>query len=167
MNISKRLLIILIIAGTCIGCDQVSKGVARARLEGMSSVTYAGNVVRFEYQENAGVLMGIGSDLPGDFRFWFFIVLIGFFLALVLAYVLLGRGIETGDMYAAALILGGGFSNLLDRMFYGGSVIDFLTIGVGYLRTAVFNFADVMIIAGVAVFAVRLVVRRGKHEPAP
>jgi signal peptidase II len=38
-------------------------------------------------------------------------------------------------------------SNLIDRIAVG-SVIDFLNVGVGSLRTGIFNLADVAIMAG-------------------
>ena len=42
-----------------------------------------------------------------------------------------------------------GNRNLVDRVAIGG-VIDFLNIGVGPLRTGIFNVADVAIMAGIA-----------------
>jgi signal peptidase II len=36
----------------------------------------------------------------------------------------------------------------LDRARNGGHVVDFLNVGVGPLRTGVFNVADVAIVAG-------------------
>ena len=48
-----------------------------------------------------------------------------------------------------ALIVAGGLGNLYDRVFEGGAVTDFLNVGVGPLRTGIFNVADVAIVAGV------------------
>jgi len=45
---------------------------------------------------------------------------------------------------------GGGLSNWLDRLLHGGAVTDFVSLGLGPLRTGVFNLADVFIVAGVA-----------------
>ena len=47
------------------------------------------------------------------------------------------------------LFLAGGLSNLTDRIAIG-SVIDFLNVGIGPIRTGIFNVADVAIMAGVA-----------------
>ncbi|HXC20398.1 MAG TPA: signal peptidase II, partial [Steroidobacteraceae bacterium] len=49
---------------------------------------------------------------------------------------------------ALALIAGGGISNLIDRLLYGGRVTDFLNVGIGSLRTGIFNVADMAILAG-------------------
>ncbi len=51
-----------------------------------------------------------------------------------------------------SMILAGGFANLWDRILNGGVVIDFMNMGIGSLRTGVFNVADVFITFGVLVF---------------
>jgi len=49
------------------------------------------------------------------------------------------------------LFVGGGVSNWLDRFFHG-TVVDFLNIGIGPIRTGVFNVADVAIMCGAVIF---------------
>ncbi len=51
-------------------------------------------------------------------------------------------------MFAASLIFSGGVSNLIDRFAHNGYVIDFLNLGVGSLRTGIFNVADIAIALG-------------------
>lgn len=53
---------------------------------------------------------------------------------------------------SSALIIGGGLSNLIDRIINQGAVIDFMNIGVGSLRTGIFNVADVAIMVGMFIF---------------
>ncbi|MDX1252905.1 MAG: signal peptidase II [Gammaproteobacteria bacterium] len=45
-------------------------------------------------------------------------------------------------------ILTRGASNLYDRIINEGAVIDFLNIGVGVIRTGIFNVADMAIMLG-------------------
>ncbi len=45
-----------------------------------------------------------------------------------------------------ALLLAGSVSNLLDRFFYQGAVIDYIAIGAGALQTGYFNLADMCIL---------------------
>jgi signal peptidase II len=52
-------------------------------------------------------------------------------------------------LFGAALFVAGGASNWVDRLVTG-SVIDFINIGIGPLRTGIFNVADVAIMTGVA-----------------
>jgi signal peptidase II len=44
----------------------------------------------------------------------------------------------------------GGASNLLDRLAFG-RVIDFINVGLGSVRTGIFNVADMAIMLGAAV----------------
>ncbi len=62
---------------------------------------------------------------------------------------------------AIALVVGGGLSNLIDRLVNEGRVVDFMQLGIGPLRTGVFNVADVAIMGGLAVMLV-VVFRDGK-----
>jgi signal peptidase II len=54
---------------------------------------------------------------------------------------------------SVALIVGGGVSNLVDRLRYGGYVVDFLNVGIGPVRTGIFNVADMAIMVGVVLWA--------------
>lgn len=44
---------------------------------------------------------------------------------------------------------GGGIGNLVDRILLSGLVTDFINIGIGNLRTGIFNVADMAIMTGV------------------
>jgi signal peptidase II len=45
-------------------------------------------------------------------------------------------------MTSLTLIFSGGISNLYDRVLNNDAVIDFLNVGIGSLRTGIFNVAD-------------------------
>jgi signal peptidase II len=66
----------------------------------------------------------------------------------MLQFVLFSREMDRFSVVAAALIIGGGFSNLLDRLYNDGLVVDFMNAGIGPVRTGIFNLADVAIMAG-------------------
>ena len=50
------------------------------------------------------------------------------------------------------LILSGGLGNLIDRLFRGGLVVDYLEVKLFHF--AVFNFADCCVVLGVVLFAI-------------
>jgi signal peptidase II len=56
-------------------------------------------------------------------------------------------------LIALALFLGGGIGNLIDRLTNDGRVIDFMHIGFGFLRTGIFNVADMALMTGVVLLA--------------
>lgn len=60
------------------------------------------------------------------------------------------RRLSSIQIVGAALVCGGGLSNLIDRLLQDGNVTDFLNIGVGPVRTGIFNGADVALMVGVA-----------------
>ena len=57
---------------------------------------------------------------------------------------------------ALALIAGGGVSNFIDRVLNNGCVVDFMHMdtGYGWLKTGIFNFADVAIMIGLGIMIV-------------
>jgi signal peptidase II len=63
-----------------------------------------------------------------------------------------------------SLILGGGISNLIDRLVRDHRVIDFMIVGFGWLKTGVFNVADVAITAGVGLLFWRSVRSSQRQE---
>jgi signal peptidase II len=138
----------LVLAVATVGCDRVTKHVATLVLEGEPPRSYLGDTVRLGYAENTGGFLSLGAGLPDGARTAVFTVATGLvLLALVVAAV---RGRWSGLKLAAlVLFVAGGASNWLDRAVRG-SVVDFLNVGIGSLRTGIFNVADVAIMLGVA-----------------
>jgi signal peptidase II len=134
--------------------DRVTKLIAMANLADQSAEDYLWGFLRLVYQENHGAMLSLGAGLPESIRFLFFTVLVLLVLVLLLLFVLFKRTVATKDLIAAALVLGGGLGNVIDRLLYDGAVLDFLNIGIGELRTGVFNVADVAILAGALVFLI-------------
>ena len=56
--------------------------------------------------------------------------------------------------------------NLIDRIMNQGAVIDFMNIGIGPIRTGVFNVADLAILAGIFIFAVFYAKKRHNQAKA-
>lgn len=148
MTASKKRFLMVITLLATIGLDQMTKVIARAQLESSPPMIFFGGIVRLYYVENPGAFLSLGSGLSDTTRFWLFTVVVGGFLLGLFLYLLLSRKVSQADVVALSLILGGGLSNLIDRLLYD-YVIDFMVIGAGALRTGVFNVADVAITAGV------------------
>ena len=133
---------------TCIGCDQATKHIAKSSLEYAVPQSLFNDILRLQYAENPGGMMSFGANLHPEVRFWFLTVFVGVMLAGIFVFTLISKKISPVQILALTLIVGGGFSNLLDRLLHNGHVIDFLNVGVGTLRTAIFNLADVIILFG-------------------
>jgi signal peptidase II len=63
-----------------------------------------------------------------------------------------------------ALFVAGGASNWIDRVTRG-SVVDFLNVGVGPLRTGVLNVADVAIMLGAGVIVIATFGKKPASSP--
>jgi signal peptidase II len=151
---TRRMFFTFLVIVTCIGCDQATKTLASRKLVTNEPVELIGNSFYLEYTENTGAMMGVGSELPGDMRFLLFTVFAGFALSAILAFTILEKKLKGVDVLSLAMILGGGMSNLLDRLLKGGIVVDFMIVSIGSIKTAIFNFADLSIVLGLVVLAV-------------
>jgi signal peptidase II len=70
-------------------------------------------------------------------------------------------------LIGACLFLAGGISNLADRVARG-SVVDFMNVGIGPLRTGIFNVADMAIMAGAIIVVIStMLAGRRAEAPAP
>lgn len=145
----RAALLCLLLAATA-GCDRVTKHYAVTTLAGNPGQSYLGDTIRLDYYENAGGFLSAGSTWSPQARTVVFQVANGVFL---FGTVIMAIRYQWSRLAAVGLILfvAGGLSNLIDRVAMG-SVVDFLTIGIGSFRTGIFNVADVAIMAGVAVF---------------
>lgn len=144
----------MVIITACVGCDQISKHAAANYLKGRPTQSFVGDTFRLGYAENSGAFLSLGAGLPKDVRKTVFVVLVALFLVGFLLYVIFSKAFDTFALSSSALIIGGGFGNLIDRILNEGVVIDFLNIGIGSLRTGIFNVADVAIMAGMFMFAI-------------
>jgi signal peptidase II len=125
----------------------VTKHVASDVLAGGEIRTYLADTIRLEYAENTGGFLGLGASLPDAWRTTLFTIATAALLITLAAVALRSRW-SGWPLLGACLVLAGGASNWIDRAVRG-SVIDFMNVGVGPLRTGVFNVADVAIMVGI------------------
>ena len=140
----RGLALVLLVA--TVGCDRVTKHLASTHLADKPAQSYLSDTLRLEYAENSGAFLSLGSQLPEPVRFAVFRIGIGIAL-LTLLVIALRRQWRGLALAGATLIFAGGMSNLIDRLIHG-NVVDFASVGLGVLRTGIFNFADVAILLG-------------------
>ncbi len=154
-------LFLVAVLGT-IGCDRVTKHAATTTLAGQPSRSYLGGTVWLGYAENRGGFLSLGANLPSSIRTVIFTGATGLMLVVITA---LGFRHRWRGWHAVglALFVSGGASNWIDRVVRG-SVVDFMHVGVGPVRTGVFNVADVAIMVG-AIIVVWVEFRRTPDVP--
>ncbi len=152
MTVGTARVVLLVALLSTIGCDQVTKRVATTMLAGVPERSYLADTVRIGYVENAGGFLSLGAQLPPAIRTMFFTGITG--AVLVAAAILaIRRRWNRPAMLGLALFVAGGASNWIDRVMRG-SVVDFLNVGVGPLRTGVFNVADMAILFGASLLVI-------------
>jgi signal peptidase II len=166
MRFGKATLVLLVLSGS-VGCDQVTKVAARQHLEGRGTLSFLGDTFRLVLAENHGAFLGMGSSLPEPVRTAIFVGLVSIFLVGFLVWILRTNDLSRMAVFSAALVIGGGIGNLIDRVLFGGGVTDFMNLGVGSLRTGIFNVADVWIVIGAGLLLLSPEARHGLRSEPP
>jgi signal peptidase II len=156
-----RIALVLVLVLACVGCDQATKLAAIEHLKGEPMRSFFGDTFRFVYAENAGAFLGLGAAWPDLARK---LVLSAFVPVLLgaLLWASASAKATSRSAFAIALLVGGGLGNLVDRLWRDGRVVDFMNMGIGPVRTGIFNVADVQLMIGVG-----LLVLGGSAKTAP
>jgi signal peptidase II len=145
----RSIALLLLVIGT-IGCDRVTKQLAMETLAGSPTQSFFADTVRLTYAENPGGFLSLGAEMSPELRTAVFTLATGAILV-ALAFVAWRQRNRAWHAAALALFIAGGASNWVDR-FNDGHVVDFLNVGIGWLRTGVFNVADAAIMLGAALY---------------
>ena len=145
-----RLGILLLTALACTGCDQSTKLMARRLLEPNQPISLLNDSLRLVLAENSGSFLSLGQSLPDAVRDVLFLVVVPLLLLAAVFYFVANRRFGLDKVVAAGLFVGGGLGNLIDRVLNDGRVFDFLNVGIGGLRTGIFNVADMILLAAIA-----------------
>ncbi len=136
----------------CLGLDQGSKVIASRTLS-FEPWSYCGDTFRLQLAYNTGAFLGMAGQLSAETRFWLLTVLNGAFLVALAYFLVRYWKMAIGRFVACAGILAGGIGNLIDRATNDGQVTDFMNIGLGPVRSGIFNVADMAITGGALLLA--------------
>lgn len=137
----------LIVPGILLVLDQTLKYWVYLKLPRGANFFIFKPILSLEFYRNPGIAFGI--PLPS----WFFYTIVSIIL-IILGYFFRQyyQKKEIIPLFALGLIMGGAFSNLIDRVRLG-YVIDYLN----FAFWPVFNLGDVMVAAGVIILFIKLV----------
>ena len=162
---TRRIILALLVIAACIASDQATKLLAKRYLIPGETISFAADTVRLQYAENSGAFLSLGSSLSEPWRHLVFTVLVGLFLLGLLFYTLFNGALATNHALFLSLVCAGGISNVIDRIAYDGSVVDFLNMGIGPLRTGIFNVADMAITTGAILLALDALMQPREKPP--
>jgi signal peptidase II len=164
MAFKSRALVTFIILFASIGCDRATKIIAKQNLPQDEVISLWKDTVRLGYTENPGAFLSFGANISEPVRYVVFTLIVGLFLSGLLIYQLSSKQMTRRQVLAMSLVLGGGYGNLIDRVFHEGYVFDFLNVGIGPLRTGIFNVADISITLGVLWFLILAFIHRDRVD---
>jgi signal peptidase II len=158
-----RILTIIGILTLNISCDQISKNIARNRIEDHEQISVVDNYITLMRVENTGAFLSLGNSLPKMVRFIFLSLLPLVILGFGIGYLFTKRNLSKSMLLGFAFVIGGGIGNLYDRLVYG-SVTDFMHIDFVIFQTGIFNMADVSIMTGMAIVIIGSFLERPKED---
>jgi len=139
-----RLTTLLFLVSALVGCDHVTKYVAKSELQGGNGLTVLPGWFGLVYTENRDVGFNLLSWLPDPPR-QIVLMVVGFAASAALLFTLARRRTASRwHLGALCLVLAGALGNTLDRGLRG-YVVDFLHVQ----HWPVFNLADVYVTLGV------------------
>ena len=122
--------------------DQYAKMLVATNLELGQSTEFIKGILDFTYIHNTGGAWGMLSG------YTWLLVSITLIVMLVCIALLMRYGVKNKLIFwSLILVLSGGLGNMIDRIFRGGEVIDFLHFAF-FKSFPVFNIADIAIVIG-------------------
>lgn len=158
-NNKKRYLIFafqLVAAAVLAAVDQLIKKAVVSEIKGKGDIVVIKNAIALSYSENTGAAFSAFSNLTMLLSVITLIMLIA-----ITAYLFFAKIENKAVNIAAAMVLGGGVGNLIDR-FAQGYVVDYIkTLFVDF---PIYNFADILVTVGVVIIVVYLIYSIIKDE---
>lgn len=140
--------IVTLAVGLTLGIDQWTKQLAIQHLEGQPDIPYWDGLARLTFAKNTGAFLSLGENLGPVLKSILLNALPALLLVGLVYYIFRDKLLGRWQTTALALIVGGGLSNIVDRLLYG-HVVDMLHIKLtDSLQTGIFNVADMAIMAG-------------------
>ena len=146
MKLSRSVSIVLLVAAN-IAADQISKFWIRAVIKKNTSSPIIGDYFTLRNVENDGAFLGMGGDLNPTLKLFLLLIIPAGVLLFVLFYMFKEKTMDKLSLIGFSCVVGGGIANVFDRFVYG-SVTDFLFIDLGFVRTGIFNIADLSVTTG-------------------
>jgi signal peptidase II len=163
MKISKSLRMLLIFGLILmnVGCDQVSKSVARSNIDARERISVIGEYVILMKTENKGAFLGFLSSMENPILKMIFLIILPIaVLFFILRMIIIDTDLDNYMIFGLCCIIGGGIGNLYDRILYR-SVTDFMHIDLGgVFKTGIFNMADVSVMLGTGLLILSFIKRK-------
>ncbi|MFL5808968.1 MAG: signal peptidase II [Flavisolibacter sp.] len=164
MKPHTKIILFIALSMFSIGCDRVTKDLAKEHLANRETISYLHDTFRLQYAENTGAALNLGDGLSNKASFWLLSILPLVFLMLLLTYSIRNASkLNALQIFSLALIFSGGIGNIIDRVLYDRHVADFMNLGINNWRTGIFNVADMCVTTGVLALLFSSLAKKDKH----
>lgn len=145
----------LLISAVLVGIDRLTKWAVVTNMEPSDTIHLIKigdiEVLNLYYTLNNGAAF---SRLSGK---TLFLIIITSAVILWLLFLMIAKKVHRPVYLASiSLILGGGIGNLIDRIFNGGLVVDFIDVRI--INFPIFNFADICAVCGAGLLLLTVIV---------
>ena len=144
--------------------DQVTKWIVVETMKLGQSIEVIPGILNFTYIRNDGAAFGKFDNV----RWLFMILSVVAIIVIAVLMIKYRKKLDNLSMVSLSLILSGGFSNMIDRTFYGetifnGTVIDFIDFcAFPKIWNYIFNVADSAVVIGTELLVIAMIVNEVK-----
>lgn len=163
MSNQKRITLLLLPFFLGIGLDQTTKSIAREFLLSGNTLSIFNGLIQFIYIENSGGFLGFLLFIPETIRYWLLTLGVGLIVLALMVILLRLKSLDSADIIISSLVLSGGMSNLIDRVYNDGGVIDFIQIGLEPFTSGIFNLADLFVLYGAFYLGSKYLFRQNRY----
>lgn len=151
--------------------DQITKALIVAGIPLHTiGASFWGGFLRIIHTRNLAIAFSLGRSLPQQTRTILFVILPLILLVLLIVYFIKTNEFTRLQRWAVAGIIGGGFGNMIDRVFRPAGVVDFIDVRFyglfGLERWPTFNVADSSVVVAGIVLAFSFIFEKegNSHE---
>lgn len=147
--------IVLATAAVLLAADQIVKYFVLLYLKPVGSVPVIGGFLELAYVENTGAAFGLFKN-----HIWIVVTVTVVATVVIIGLLFRYRGHTFFSYATSALLIAGGFGNLIDRILYG-FVVDYIHV---LFFDYIFNLADCCITVGAVLFVIHVIFFTKKEE---
>ena len=148
----------VVIGVVILGVDQFTKYYISANFVYGESVPFIKGFIDLQFIENSGSAWGMLSG-----KTWLLLtVTVVVMLVLITFFLLFGKRNKL-LIWTVSLVISGGMGNLIDRIFRGGKVVDFLHFEF-FPSFPIFNIADIAVVVGAGLLILYFIIDTVKES---
>ena len=163
-RISKEKLIPFSLAAIVIFFDQISKAFIATNWPRPGTIikdVFDNSLLIICHVRNKAIAFSLGENIPDQFRYVLFVIVPIVVLILLIVYYFMAVDFTSLQRWAIAGIIGGGFGNIIDRIFRSEGVVDFISVKFyglfGLERWPTFNIADSSVVVSCIILLITLI----------